>query len=70
MALPPPWVDCDAIIPFEDKRLKIRCAFVRVTGLAAPGKVNNRIPGLRDGLEIGEAIAPTLTLRQLIRTSR
>jgi hypothetical protein len=67
---PPPWVQCDAPIPFEDKRLNIQCGFVAVTGLTAPGKVGDRIPGLRDGLEIGEAIAPTLALRQLIRASR
>lgn len=67
---PPFWVDCDAPIPFEDKRLKIGCAFVSVTGLNPPGKIGDRIPGLRDGLEIGDAIAPTLALRELIRASR
>lgn len=67
---PPTWVRCGPPIPFEDKRLNITCGFVPVTGLDAPGKVGNRIPGLRDGLDIGDALAPTLALRQLIRASR
>lgn len=67
---PPSWVRCDAPIPFEDKRLNIQCGFVAVTGLCAPGKIGDKIPGLRDGLEIGDAISPTLALRQLIRASR
>ena len=67
---PPRWVQCDAPVPFEDKRLNIRCGFVAVTGLSAPGKIGDKIPGLRDGLEIGDVIAPTLALRQLIRASR
>jgi hypothetical protein len=67
---PPRWVQCGAPVLFEDARLKIRCGFVAVTGLVAPGKIGDRIPGLRDGLEIGDAIAPTLALRQLIRASR
>jgi len=67
---PPQWVQCGAPIPFEDKRLNIRCSFVAVTGLTAPGKIGDRIPGLRDGLEIGDAIAPTLALRNLMRASR
>jgi len=67
---PPTWVDCDAPVPFKHEHLKIECAFVPVTGLKPPGKIDNRIPGLRNGLEIGEAIAPTLALRQLIRASR
>lgn len=46
---PPPWVFSGNAIPFEDKRLAIRCSFVAVTGLSSPGKLNDRIPGLRDG---------------------
>jgi hypothetical protein len=67
---PPSWVECGALIPFEDQRLQIGCSFVPVSGLNPPGKIGDRIPGLRDGLEIGEAIAPTIALRQLIRASR
>lgn len=67
---PPSWVQCDATIPFQDTRLNIQCGFAAVTGLIPPGKIANRIPGLRDGLEIGEAIAPTFALRELIRASR
>lgn len=67
---PPSWVQCGSPVPFEDKRLNIQCSFVAVTGLNAPGKIGDRIPGLRDGLEIGDAIAPTLALRHLIRASR
>lgn len=68
--VPPPWVQCGDSIPFEDKRLAIRCSFVPIMTLDTPGKIGNRIPGLRDGLEIGEAIAPTMALRTLLRTSR
>lgn len=67
---PPAWVRCDAPVNFHDKRLNIRCDFVAVASLSAPGKVDDRISGLRDGLEIGEAIAPTLALRQLIRAAQ
>lgn len=67
---PPKWVRCGALIPFHEERLAIKCSFVPVTSLAAPGKIGDRIPGLRDGLEIGEAIAPTMALRTLLRTSR
>lgn len=68
--VPPPWVQCGDAIPFEDERLAIRCSFVPIVGLQPPGKIGDRIPGLRDGLEIGEAIAPTMALRTLLRTSR
>lgn len=67
---PPTWVRCGAAIPFREERLAIECSFVSVTSLTAPGKIGDRIPGLRDGLEIGEAIAPTMSLRTLLRTSR
>jgi len=67
---PPSWIDCGEPVPFEDKRLRIECAFVPVAGLRPSGKIGDRIPGLRDGSEIGDAIAPTLALRQLIRASR
>lgn len=66
----PSWVQCGDPIGFTETRLGIDCAFVPVTGLSAPGKVGDRIRGLRDGLEIGDALAPTLALRQLIRASR
>jgi len=68
--IPPTWVNCGVAIPFREERLAIECSFVSVTGLTAPGKIGDRIPGLRDGLEIGEAIAPTIALRTLLRTSR
>jgi hypothetical protein len=68
--IPPNWVSCGLAIPFREERLAIECSFVSVTGLTAPGKLGDRIPGLRDGLEIGEAIAPTIALRTLLRTSR
>ena len=68
--IPPKWVNCGVAIPFREERLSIECSFVSVTGLTAPGKIDNRIPGLRDGLEIGEAIAPTIALRTLLHTSR
>ena len=68
--IPPKWVDCGVAIPFREERLSIAYSFVSVTGLTAPGKIDDRISGLRDGLEIGEAIAPTMALRTLLRTSR
>ncbi|QNN66447.1 hypothetical protein H9L13_06835 [Sphingomonas lutea] len=68
--VPPKWVKCGSAIVFREPRLAIDCSFVAVTGLTAPGKKDDRIPGLRDGLEIGEAIAPTIALRTLLRTSR
>ena len=68
--IPPEWVHCGAAIPFREERLAIECSFVSVTGLTAPGKIGDRIPGLRDGLGIGEAIAPTMALRTLLRVSR
>ena len=64
--VPPRWVHCDDAIPFREPHLAIECSFVAVTGLSAPGKIGDRIPGLRDGLEIGEAIAPTIALRMHI----
>lgn len=67
---PPKWVQCGVAIPFHDQRLAIKCSFVSVTSLASPGKIGDRIAGLRDGLEIGEAIAPTMALRKLLQTSR
>jgi len=66
---PPPWVKHEAPIPFKDGRLGFDCVLVPVNGLQAPGKVGQRIPGLRTGLEIGEAIAPTMALRDQIRAS-
>lgn len=66
----PSWVECGGSIPFNDERLNIECKFIPVTDLRPPGKINDRIPGLRDGLEIGEAIAPTYALRERIRVSR
>lgn len=66
---PPAWMHCGEAIPFKDERLSIDCKFVSVRGMTAPGKVGIRIPGLRNGLEIGEAIAPTIALRELIRRS-
>lgn len=66
----PPWVQCGNSIAFEEERLGMRCAFVPVEGLTPPGKVGDRIAGLRDGLEIGDNLAPTFALRQLIRASR
>lgn len=68
--LPPKWVRSGEAIPFRDEHLSIDCCFVPVIGLTAPGKIGDRIPGLRDGLEIGEAIAPTIELRTLLKTSR
>lgn len=68
--LPPPWVQCGDLIGFREAHLGLACAFVPVTGLTAPGKIGNRIIGLRDGLEIGDALAPTFALRELIRASR
>ncbi len=67
---PPSWVQCGPAIPFSEAGLQINCQFVPVTNLAAPGKVGNRIRGLRDGLDIGSALAPTLELRGLITASR
>lgn len=66
---PPSWVEHEVPISFKDERLRIDCALVPLIGLRAPGKVNQRIPGLRTGLEIGEAIAPTVALREQIRAS-
>jgi hypothetical protein len=68
--IPPNWLNCSVAIPFREERLAIECSFVAVTGLTAPGKIGDRISGLRDGIEIGEAIAPTIALRTLLRTSR
>lgn len=59
--VPPMWVHCGDAILFREPRLAIECNFVAVAGLKAPGKIGDRIPGLRDGLEIGEAIAPDVT---------
>jgi hypothetical protein len=67
---PPSWVEHEVPISFKDDRLRIDCALVPVNGLRAPGKVNQRILGLRTGLEIGEAIAPTVALRDRIRSSQ
>jgi hypothetical protein len=67
----PPWVTAGPLIPFQEPRLGLQCTFAPVTGLEAPGRGEGlSIPGLRDGLEIGEAIAPTLSLRKLIKAAR
>ncbi len=66
----PKWVTCGPAIPFQHEGLAIDCSFVPIAGLSNPGKIDQLIPGLRDGLEIGEAIAPTIQLRKLLRTSR
>ena len=68
---PPAWVKAEPAVPFSEARLGLECAFAPVVGLEAPGRSEgNRIPGLRDGLEIGEAIAPTLSLRATIKAAR
>lgn len=68
---PPPWVKAEPAIPFSEARLGLECAFAPVMGLEAPSRSeDDRIPGLRDGLEIGEAIAPTLSLRATIKAAR
>jgi hypothetical protein len=67
----PPWVTAGPPIPFEEPKLGLQCTLAPVTGLEAPGRGDGlSIPGLRDGLEIGEAIAPTLSLRKLIKAAR
>jgi hypothetical protein len=67
----PPWVTAGPPIPFQEPRLGLQCTFAPVIGLEAPGRGDGlSIPGLRDGLEIGEAIAPTLSLRKLIKAAR
>lgn len=68
---PPAWVTAGPIIPFKDARLNLTCAFAPVLDLRAPGgRDDDTIPGLRDGLEIGEAIAPTIALRAVIKAAR
>ena len=67
---PPSWVEYDQIVPFEKDGLGIKCNFASVTKLCRPGKSGDRIPGLRDGLEVGEAIATTIDLKRKIRKSR
>ena len=67
----PGWIQGGPPVLFREARLGLECAFAPVDAMEAPGRsADNRIPGLRDGLEIGEAIAPTLSLREKIQSMR
>ena len=67
----PAWMQGGPSVPFREARLGLECAFAPVKALEAPGRsYDDRIPGLRNGLEIGEAIAPTLSLRETIKSLR
>lgn len=63
----PTWVSAGDAIPFHDIRLAIQATFVPVTGLAPPGNSGFTIPGVRDALQIGETIAPSVSIRDAIR---
>jgi hypothetical protein len=67
---PPAWIDAGPVIEFAEPRLSIACGFVPITAMRAPNGGPGEIPGLGDGLLIGERIAPDLAIRNLIRTMK
>jgi hypothetical protein len=66
---PPRWILADDTIPFRVEKLGIDCTFAPVTGLE-PTRGGEDLMGLRDGIAIGEVIAPTLGLRRMIAGMR
>lgn len=63
----PPWVSAGKAIPFENVGLKIRATFVPVTGLTPPANNPIPTPGVRNALQIAEAMAPSVAIRDAIR---
>jgi hypothetical protein len=66
----PAWVSAGDAILFHNARLAIRATFVPVTALASPGNTGVTIPGMRDALQIAEAIAPSASIREAIRVAQ
>jgi hypothetical protein len=66
----PAWVSAGNAITFNDTRLAITATFVPVARLAPPGNTGVAIPGVRDALQIAEAIAPSVSIRDAIRAAQ
>ena len=66
----PDWVSAGPPIRFEHAKLGLATEFVPVTGLSTPGGAGQGVPGLRNGLQVAEAIAPSSSIGDAIRASR
>jgi hypothetical protein len=65
----PPWVLHEDLVAFADDRLGLSAGFAPVTGLLPPGHSTSNVPGIRDGLQVADAIAPTKMVRDAIKGS-
>lgn len=66
----PAWVRADAPVAFKDQRLGLGGEFAPVSELTPPGHTTPAVPGMRDALQIADAIAPSANVRALIRAAR
>lgn len=66
----PAWVCSDKPVAFKDERLGLGAEFAPVHELAPPGHSTPDVPGMRDGLQIADAIAPSNLVRNFIRAAR
>ncbi len=66
----PAWVRADKPIEFKDDRLGLGAEFAPVSELTPPGHTTPDVPGMRDALQIAEAIAPSAGVREFIRAVR
>ena len=62
----PPWVRSDQLVAFRDERLGLDGEFAPVIELAPPGHSTAAVPGMRDALQIADAIAPSRLIRDFI----
>lgn len=65
----PQWVGAGSSIAFHDERLGIKASFVPVDRLGRPGRSGDEIAGMRNALQIAEAIAPSVSMREAIRAA-
>ncbi|HYG47726.1 MAG TPA: hypothetical protein VD846_07265 [Allosphingosinicella sp.] len=66
----PRWVSSEPAIPFQDERLGIKARFVPVDRLVSPRRSGEEIPGMRNALQIAEAIAPSALVWDAIRAAQ
>jgi hypothetical protein len=66
----PPWVRAEEPVAFRNERLGLSGEFAPVLELAPPGHSTPAVPGMRDALQIAEAIAPPSMVRDFIRAAR
>jgi len=66
----PSWITTGNPVHFQKPHLSIDTTFLPVSELSPPSCTSAATPGMRDGLQIAEAIAPNHSVRKLVQMAR